>query len=161
MGTPQKFAAEETSSCKGRRGKRRFFWKDTSKTMLWKGTSALQKEEWSTVMQGDQRHSFTGIKGQGTTLLPFNKSLLKNQGPCLQRAVLSMLNERKGIFSWSLHSSERKERIVMKAVKTKMKRIRDMEAGLRRMGQLLQKTNSEQRWVGEKGGNNGDKEEPF
>lgn len=76
-------------------------------------------------------------------------------------AVLSMLNERKGLFSWSLQSRERKERININTLEIKVKGMGELEACLHRMGQLLQKTNSKQRWVREKGANSGDKEEPF
>lgn len=134
----------ETSSCKGRGGKGRVFWKDTSKTTLWKGTGALQREELNTVMQRNQRHVYAEIKGQGRTLLPFNKPWLRNQGPCLWCAVLSMLNE-------SLQSSERKERININTLEIKVKGMGELGACLHRMGQLLQKTNSKQRWVREKG----------
>lgn len=85
------------------------FRKDSNRTVLRKGTSALQREESNTAMQRDQRHLFAGLKGQGTALLPFNRSLLRHRGLCLRSAVLSVLNERKSLISRSLHSSERKE----------------------------------------------------
>lgn len=48
-------------------------------------------------------------------------------------AVLSVLNERK-----SLHSSERKEGPDRNALKTKVRGMGEMKAGLCRMGQLFQ-----------------------
>lgn len=79
-------------------------------------------------------------------MLSFNKSLPRNLGPCLQSAVLGVLKE-KSHFSWSLHSDERKERIHMDRMKTKVKGRGEMKAEAHRMQQVLQRTNSEQRWV--------------
>lgn len=131
------------------------FWKDTSKTMLRKGISAFQKEEsLAERCIGDQRHLFVQTKGRGRTLLLLNKSLLMNREPWSRGAVLGVLNE-KSHFSWSLHSNERKERIHVNRMKTEVKGRGEMKAEARRMGQILQRTHSEQRGVA----NGGDIEE--
>lgn len=61
-------------------------------------------------------------------------------------------DEKKSHFSWTVYSTETEERILLNALKIKVKGKGEMKAEVHGMGQILQKTNSEQRWVAKSGG---------